>query len=70
MWFGTCLSALRDQLKIREAPFNHGSYFLYILFPTKVNFENDGDLYSTCSNHTSVDLVIVLVIKISKSAWY
>ena len=31
-----------------------------ILFLTKVNRESDGDLYSACSNPTSVVLVIVL----------
>ena len=34
--------------------------FTDILFPTKVNLENDGDLFSACSNPTSVVLVIVL----------
>jgi hypothetical protein len=34
----------------------------FILFQTKVNFENDGDLYSACSNPTIVVLVIVLGI--------
>jgi hypothetical protein len=33
-----------------------------ILFPTKVNFENEGDIYSACSNLTCVVLVIVLVL--------
>ena len=38
----------------------------HIIFPTKVNLENDGDAYSACSNPTSVVLVIVLGIIIGK----
>ena len=33
-----------------------------ILFPTKGNLENEGDLFSACSNRTSVVWVIVLRI--------
>jgi hypothetical protein len=39
---------------------------LDILFPTKFNRENDGDLYSACSNPTSV----VLNMPIDKDARY
>ena len=35
----------------------------YILFPTKVNLENDGDLYSACSNPTIVEFNAVLLAR-------
>ena len=40
----------------------------YIPFSTKVNLENDGDLYSACSNLTIVVSVIVLGTIIGKGA--
>jgi hypothetical protein len=39
-----------------------------MLFPTKVNIENDVDLYSACLNLTSVVLAIVSGIIIGKDA--
>ena len=39
-----------------------------ILFPTKVNLENVGVLYSACSNPTKDVLVIALGIIIGKDA--
>ena len=39
-----------------------------ILFPTKVNLENKGNLYSASSNPTNVVLVIVLGMTIGEGA--
>jgi hypothetical protein len=40
------------------------------IYTIKVNLENDGNLYSACSNLTYVVLVIVLGIIIGKGACY
>ena len=41
-----------------------------ILFSTKVNLENVGNLYNACSNPNYVVLVIILGIIIGKGASY
>jgi hypothetical protein len=40
----------------------------YILCPTKVNLENESDLYSACSNPSDVVLLIVLGMIIGQGA--
>ena len=40
----------------------------HIFSPTKVNLENEDNLYGACSNPTNVALVIVLGIIIGKYA--
>ena len=41
-----------------------------IIFPIKVNLENESNLYSACSNPTNVVLVTVSGIIRGNGAWY
>jgi hypothetical protein len=62
-------AAINKYKKIHDKEtFTKNKIVKHILFPTKVNREKESDSYSTCSNPTSVVLVIVLGIIIGKSA--
>ena len=72
------LNWLRDALLCNQETFandckderyrNRIQNLFYILFPTKINLENEGNLYSASSNPTNVVLVIVLGMIIRKGA--
>ena len=72
--FDTCLEKIRLHLldktpkTFESACFCQDTFLTHILFPIRMNLENDGDLYSACSNPTSVVLVIRLGIIIGKRA--